>query len=64
MMGKGAGSRLERRSRLPDEYRDSMLELVASGGDVDVLGARLFELRCGQVHVFAGSHSTLKAAFA
>jgi hypothetical protein len=37
---------------LTDQNSDGVLELVALGSDVDVLGARLFQLRGSQVHVF------------
>ena len=62
MAGSGAGSKLKRGSRLSDEDRDGVLKLVARGSNVNVLGARLFELRGGQVHVFPGSDAALKTA--
>ena len=39
-----------------------MLKLVTRRSDVNVLGARLFELRGGQVHIFTRSDAALKTA--
>ena len=60
--GQRGGIQAERGSGLADEDRDGVLELIARGSNVNVLGARLFELRGGQVHVFPGSDAALKTA--